>query len=90
MVILQALLNCQSGSGDTAVSLDLSLSVEACLMAAAALIETSRQHGIENCVRQASTNLRTYIGSFREHHITGGMNAMEQLGAINVGLTSAH
>jgi len=88
-VIIQALLDYQTPAGDFSRSIDVSLSAEACLFAAAALIATSRGEDLEGCVQRGGANLASYARKLREQIITGE-NPIEQLAAIGFPKKSAH
>jgi hypothetical protein len=90
VAILRSLLEWQTPPGDTRPSLDLPLSVEACLLAAAALIESSRQGAAHASVRQAGANLGAYVDDFRRERMISGESALEQLDAVGARTASTH
>jgi len=57
------------------------LSVEACLLAAAAIIQTSRD-AVEDCAAAAGANLVAYARRFAKDELASGKSALQQLGII--------
>jgi hypothetical protein len=82
MVIVQALLEHQRTPGEAVPTLEPGLSAEACIVAAAALIEVGFQEGVEEQAVQRAEKMIGYVRRFREERSATGLNALEQLGAI--------
>ena len=84
IVILQALLEYQSPPDQEKLSLEPSLAVEACIVAAAALLETGYDIDLDEEAARRAANLKDYVRQFRKEFDVSGETALEQLGASTV------
>lgn len=84
IVIIQAMLDHQTPAGDAQKILDPNLSIEACIVAAAALLETDCEAGMERQARKMAEKMVGYAKVFRSEHRQSGETALEQIGAMGV------
>lgn len=84
IVVIQALLDHQTPPGTADKTLEPSLSVEALIVAAAALLETSSDTGMEAQLKRLAGKLTSYARRFRADHRATGQTALEQLGGTSV------
>ena len=84
IVIIQAMLDHQTPAGEGEQILDPNLSVEACIVAAAALLETEHDDALEARAKKIAQKMVGYTKLFREEHRQSGETALQQLGATGV------
>ena len=84
IAIIQAMLELQTPATDVQQTLEPGLSVEACIVAAAALLETSGERDLEQRITRACERLSVHARSFRREHEASGEGALQQLGACSV------
>ena len=84
IVIIQAMLDHQTPAGEGQQILDPNLSVEACIVAAAALLETEYDETLEARAKKIAEKMVGYTKVFRDEHRQSGETALEQIGAIGV------
>lgn len=90
IAIVQAVLDHQTPPGDLPQTFEPNLAAEACIVAAAAILETSRDEGMEREAKRLAETLVAYAKTFRKTHRESGATALEQLGAIEVTKTSVN
>ena len=88
IAIVQAVLDHQTPPGDLRQTFEPNLAAEACIVAAAAILETSRDQGMEREAKRLAETLVAYAKNFRKKHCESGATALEQLGAAGVTKTS--
>ena len=84
IVIVQAMLEHQTPPGDAEQTFEPALAVEACIVAAAAIMEASADEGLTARAERAARKLAEYASAFRAEHAMTGKSGLEQLGAATV------
>lgn len=79
LAVIHSLADMQALVGEAAASIDVGLSLEACLFAAAILIESRGPDDADHLVIRAGENLRDYVAAFRAEQLCSGRSAIEQL-----------
>ena len=84
IVIFEAMTAHQTAPGEQQQTLAATVSLEACIVAAAALLETSADKNLESWIETARDKIAHYARQFRSDHVLTGENGLEQLGAEKV------
>jgi hypothetical protein len=77
--VIRSLADMQALAGEPAASVDVGLSLEACLLAAAILIESRGPDDADDLVARSGENLKAYVAAFRAQRLGSGRSAIEQL-----------
>jgi len=88
IAVIQAMLDLQTPSGAGGQTIEPALSIEACLIAAAALLETSADADFGPRLAEAGRRFAAIARAFRDEHARGGQTALEQIGGIAVSRTT--
>jgi len=83
-VIAEALLDYQSAPGDGQKTLEPGLAREACIVLAAALLETSIDDALPKHAKAMAAKMVGHVRQFRREREKTGLSGLEQLGALEV------
>lgn len=84
IAIVQAVLDHQTPPGEVQQTFEPNLAAEACIVAAAAILETSRDEGMEREAKRLAQKLVDRAKAFRKARRQCGVTGLEQLGAERV------